>query len=130
MKSPPAPVRGGLANGTFSRHTSTGRLPTAESGHILRGFGLFVGGVAPRISKTSILYQNAPWHCGIETSRFIVLLVWCSNDPEGLKERKTGYKTLHKRALSEINGILKIIFGRIMLPDRAHDDVMRSPEDE
>ena len=37
---PPAPVRGGRGEGTFSHHTGVGGLAIAGSGHILRRFGL------------------------------------------------------------------------------------------
>ena len=60
----------------------------------------------------------------------MVPLVWCSIAQEGFKDLILGNKALQKRALSEINGILKIVVYRIMLPDGAHDDVMHSSEDE
>ena len=54
----------------------------------------------------------------------MVPLVWCSIAQEGFKDLVLGDKALQKRALSEINGILKIISDRIMLADGTHDDVM------
>ena len=78
------------------RNGSISLRPERSEGRFRRG--------APRISKTGVLSKNAPWQCGIETSRFIDPFVWCSIAQDGLKEQMKGNKALHKRALSEING--------------------------